>query len=259
MPIIKHTQAEPKFRSAIVLDLGDLRKQADVIHAEAKQRAEAVIRKGADEARRLTEGAAERGFAEGKVAGYEAGYQAGLEQGRTEAREELHGDLLMLLDQWSKALAHLEEDRDQILRQAREDVLRLALAIARRVTVAAAAQAPETIVEQAVKAIALITQPSELRITVNPTDVDRLEQALPQLAERFTASRHASITADSSITSGGCIVAYGKGMIDATIDTQIRRLVNALHPQAEDGDGDTPDSTRAPDDPSPSDAGHGAS
>jgi len=65
MALIKAAQTGDLQREAIVLDLGDLRRQAADLRAAAEATAERIVDEARRQAKALTDGAAERGHAEG--------------------------------------------------------------------------------------------------------------------------------------------------------------------------------------------------
>ncbi len=61
-------------------------------------------------------------------------------------------------------------------------------------------------------------------------DRPMLEEAMPQLTAEFAHLKHIHLVDDASVAPGGCIVVYGQGQIDATIDTQLHRVVEFMLP-----------------------------
>lgn len=234
MTVIKRTQAETHFRSAIVLDLGDLRQQAEAIRAHAKRQAESILTKAAGDAKQIIAGATKKGFEEGKRQGMEEGRAAGEQAAREELRAQLQPQFESLAAQWQEALGRFEEQRDEMIQRARQDVVRLALEIAQRIVRNAAYGAEDAVVDQVEKAVEQLIAPTSLTVRVNPRDVAVLSDAMPALAQRFGVSGHAKIIEDEAVGVGGCIVNCGRGAIDATIEKQLERIVGALSPAPPD-------------------------
>ena len=233
MPVIRKEKADAAFRSAVVLDLGDLRRQADAIKQEARRQAESIINRAAERAKHLTDGAAEKGYREGYEKGLREGLQSGKEEGLKLAQQQAESEINDLLQRWEKTLTDFENQRAGLLRQAREDVLRLALAVAEKVVHAAVELTPEAALQQAEKAIALISEPSELRLRVNPADLQIFREHLPELEKRLRGSEALELQADDDVSPGGCVVAHGKGIIDARIETQLERIISDLLPEGD--------------------------
>jgi flagellar biosynthesis/type III secretory pathway protein FliH len=110
------------------------------------------------------------------------------------------------------------------------DVVRLALEIAQRIVRNAAYRTDDAVVDQVGKAVEQLIAPTSLTVRINPRDASVLSEAMPALARRFGMSGHAEIIEDEMVDVGGCVVNCGRGAIDATIERQLERIVEALSP-----------------------------
>src|SRR5689334_7022331 len=121
MAVIRQSQAQRIAHDAIVLDLGDLTRQADGVRARAKADAEAILSAAAAERQRLVAGARDEGFTrgleEGRKQGTEEGRKTGLDAALTERREAL----TKLEASWGAALEEFTRQREQMLLDARQD------------------------------------------------------------------------------------------------------------------------------------------
>jgi len=171
-----------------------------------------------DNARRegYEEGHAE-GHAEGLAAGHASGYQDGLAQGREEATREL---------QHLKALAATFGDAVTAADEAiSQDVLELALHLARNMVRTAFEVRPELIVpvvREAIDYLPTLQQPALLML--NPEDAVVVQDAIGQELEK-TGWR---IIEDDGIARGGCRVDTASNQIDAQIASRWQRLTQAL-------------------------------
>jgi hypothetical protein len=77
MALIKHSNSRDIARDAVVLDLGDLQRQAALITRAAHDQAAAVLAEARAERERIVAGAAEAG----RAAGFEEGWSRGGAQG----------------------------------------------------------------------------------------------------------------------------------------------------------------------------------
>jgi flagellar biosynthesis/type III secretory pathway protein FliH len=89
---------------------------------------------------------------------------------------------------------------------------------------------PTVIVDQVANALAHVLQTMDVTVRVSPADRPVLEEAMPELLAEFGHLKHVRIVDDPEITPGGCIVSYGQGQIDTTLDTQLTRLVELMLP-----------------------------
>ncbi len=230
MALIRSKQAAALVREAVVLDLGDLARQGEAIKARAVAQADQILKKAQDEAKQATQSAAKRGHDEGLQRGLAEGRKQGLEAGRKQALEERKAELERLQAEWTESLESFVEARKGLLIEARIDVLRLALAIAERVVFRTIELDPTVIEDQMAEAISLLAKRSAVIIRINPGDMVHAQEVLPALVEKMQQCEHATLVADDSLTPGGCILQAGTTTIDATIETQMDRIVAALLP-----------------------------
>jgi flagellar assembly protein FliH len=250
MALIKQTQAERLTSDAIVLDLGDLQRQADQLKEQATQRAAQIIAEARVEAQKLAEGAEQRGFEQGRAAGYEQGLEEGRQTGHQEAMRQTADQLQQLQQAWQNALQDWQSSRNDLMLDAQQNLLSLSLAMARRIVHRLPQVDPQVIADQLLAAIEYVVRPSDIVVRIHPDDRGVVDEALPALMQSVAPITHASIVEDPSIARGGCEVRYGHGRIDATLDQQLDQLVEAFLPE---GDGRyPPDDSPRPSDDEPS-------
>ncbi|MHC4446441.1 MAG: FliH/SctL family protein, partial [Planctomycetota bacterium] len=131
---------------------------------------------------------------------------------------------------WTAALNQWEADRGEMLLAAREDVVRFAVTVARKV-VMRIVKADSTVIEdQLAEALALLSRPSTIVVSVHPNDRPIVEAVLPRVVSRLQQCEQASVRDDETLTPGGCVVATAGGRIDAAIETQLDRIARTLVP-----------------------------
>lgn len=232
MALIKGANSDRLLRDAIVLDMGDLDRQAQRILAEARAEAARIIEQGKAEAQRLIDGADERGYAQGFERGQTEGRQRGEQEGKAEALSQHAAHLQALTTAWTESLAKWEADRQAMLHDAGEDVIRFAFELAKKITHRVVQHDPTIVRDQLAEALRLLGRPTSVEVLVHPDDLALAEQALPELLAEIGRCQHAAVREDASIARGGCVVATIGGRIDATIDTQLERIAEALVPNA---------------------------
>jgi len=227
-------------RDAIVLDLGDLARQGNNVRAAAASEANSILAAARAERARLIDGAYEEGFAKGREAGHREGLASGSREGAAAALAERKAGLLGVEQAWGAALDSFATQRDQMLLEARHDVLRLAVMLGERVTKRQVSIDPgSTAVAQLEAMLALLTRPTRLVVSVCPEDEDLVRAALPAVVSRFPA-QHLELRADPSLGRGSCVARMAGGAsIDASIETQLDRIVAALLPEGRAGGGDS--------------------
>ncbi len=242
MALIKKTTAGSLHKGASVFNLGDLTRESKHVLREAKERAQQIMQQAEQEAATLVASATDRGFAEGKDRGLAQGREEGRKAGRAEAIGEFTPQLADLQVAFTAAFEQWEADRNSMLLAAREDVLRLALAVAEKVTHRIIQTDSTVIGDQLAEALALLVAPRAVTVAVAPQDRALVESMLPELIDKINTCTHAAIRDDPSVTRGGCVISTGAGRIDATIERQIQRIVDTLLPPPVEADpvNDTP-------------------
>jgi flagellar assembly protein FliH len=236
MALIRQSSTGTITRDAVVLDLGDLSRQGEQLKTKARADADRILAEARAERERLLAGAAEEGRAAGHAKGLEQGQREGHEAGRQAALAEMKQRLATLETGWTAALAKFEAERDNMLLEARHDVLRLACVGAELATKRAVRVEPDRVVDQVGAVLALISRPTRLTLSIHPDDRALLEEALPGLTSKYTAATHVEIATADSLDRGSCIARTGTGgEIDASIRTQLERIIESLMPEAAAG------------------------
>jgi len=230
MPVLKHQQAAPKLKDAIVLDLGDVGKQAERMREQARRDAERITKDAEQRAQQLIDGAEAKGHEQGYNAGYEEGLEKGREQGRAEALEQMQAQLQQLSDAWTNAAQQWQQQCDQLEREAQQGVLELAVKVAQKLVHRTVELDETVVVDQVSSALSHVLRPLDVTVRINPDDRPVLEQALPQLEQQFSHLPRIALADDQSLERGGCVLSFGQGQVDASLETQVSRIVRAMLP-----------------------------
>jgi flagellar assembly protein FliH len=212
------------------LNLDDLEALAERIIQGARSRAQELLVQAQEQGEQVRHSAAEAGRKEGYEKGYREGTDRGREEALANAAEQFARDQAQLLEALQGALADFEQQRTQLLAGARDELVRLALAIARRVTKRYAAGDPQVAVENLKEIIERVGQRHLLQIAVHPADAESIRRLAGQLAEASQRWQNVGLTEDAEIEPGGCRVSLPDGRIDASMETQLERIAAALLP-----------------------------
>jgi flagellar biosynthesis/type III secretory pathway protein FliH len=230
MPLLKEHNAGAVAHEAIVLDLGDLRKQAEQLKADARAEAERIVAEARAEAERLTADADQRGYEQGYERGHAEGVQAGRAAGREEAVAATSEQFNDLHRKWSAAIEPWEAGRAEMLDEVRHSLHAFAVLFAEKVAKRTPRVEPVAVVDQVEAALQQISRPADAKVRLHPEDRPLVEEAAPGLLREIENARRIELVEDAAVERGGCIVSYGRGRIDATIDGQLDRIVETLLP-----------------------------
>lgn len=233
MALVRQATARDLTAGAVVLDLGDLRRQGEALMASARRAAEITLREAVAERDRLIDGADNVGYQRGYQRGVAEGTQAGLVRGAQEAVAKQGEALQKLNVAWLEALGRFESAREQMLAEAQKDVVRLACMISERIVRRAIAIDPSLVQDQVAEVLAMVLRPTRLRLHVHPLDKELIELAMPALGSRFESAKHMELVEDDAVERGSCLarLAESGAEIDARLGTQLDRMVEALLPE----------------------------
>lgn len=241
MPVLKQHNNTPAMREAIVLDLGDIGAQAARIRAAAETQASKIISEAQAKSESLADELHDQAEKQGYADGLEKGIAEGREQGRAEALAQSSEQLQQLSAAWSQVANDWEQQRTDMEREARQAVLSFALSAAEKIVHRVIEVDESVVVDQAAQALSLVLSSHNANVCIHPVDRSMLEDALPDLIKELASLEHIELIDDESITPGGCVVAFGQGRVDATIERQLQRLIDLILPEPPEVELDEPD------------------
>jgi len=208
----------------------DIEEQARAILLRARGRAEELIKEGQAQGEIIRTRAALEGMAQGKKAGFEQGSAEGRKSGHESALAEHRAKLTDLVNALSGAAAELSASRNRLEIEAESEVLKLAVAIARRVTHRQASADASVVGDSLANAMKLVVHASDVRIAIHPSSRVTLEDSLPRLKLQWPSLDHVELIEDATISPGGCRIFTRAGEVDANLDGQIDRIAAELVP-----------------------------
>ncbi len=231
MAVLKSQDAIRASKGAIVLDMGDLKRQADILKENARAEAKEMIAVAKQQLEAMSSKAHDDGFEVGKKDGYEAGFAQGLEAGKAQVYAELSGDMQGIEKSWVEAAKSWETYREAIDHQMRASVLEMSLLIAKRVVHRVVEVDETVIIDQLGNALSHVLRPLDVVVKINPADQEIVEHAMPELNTEFKHLKSIALEMDSTVGRGGCEVHFGYGVIDARVNRQLDRLIDAFLPK----------------------------
>jgi len=152
------------------------------------------------------------------------GFDKGFEEGKRQAEKGLANVFRALRE----AVDELSGLREQVLREAEEDLLKLAIMVARKVIQQEIATDRLILAKIVAAAVNSASEREEIVIRLNPED-HRLVAAHKNLyLNGFNDDRLLDLKSDDSVTPGGCIVDTAMGEIDARTDAQLDEIFRRL-------------------------------
>ena len=154
-------------------------------------------------------------------------FESGLREGETAARQKLEGQVQELLRQLAGAVANVVASREEAIRQAEADIVRLSMEIARRIMHRELSVDPSALGGLIRAALEKMAGQQVNRVRVHP-DQESVMRAC--LAETGRGS-DIDVIADPAQPRGGAVFETSRGSLDASVDTQLREIERGLTDQ----------------------------
>lgn len=145
------------------------------------------------------------------------GYQAGMEQ----ASEDLQ--------QIRETFAAFMNAKQEVYEQIAPDILEISVDIAQKIIKKEVSEDPQVLVNNIVDVLkSLSKDENKIALRVNPVQVDVVKQQVPEILTIAGLDARVSVLADEEVSEGGCLVTTSNGVVDATVETQLSVICEAL-------------------------------
>jgi flagellar assembly protein FliH len=231
--IIKAQDAAPQ---SGVLKLADLAAEAQSVILQARHDAARVLADARLKADEVLAAARQKGYDEGFAMGREEGFAQGRHQAQQDVQRRLSEDFQMQAQAARRIVQELQAARDSLLEQARADMVEFAMELADKVVGQIAARDLAPAKAALDKVLVLAQCQAHVTVRVNPAELEGLQSHGRELLDATSSGLSVQWIADASVERGGVKMQTGRGLIDATIRTQLQNIAAALtSPQAPGG------------------------
>lgn len=199
----------------MVVDLLEkARAEARDIIANAREEAEVIKLQASEEAVQSREKAEKEAYAEGL----------------RRAHEEIEADRQLTLQQCEAILEEARQSKLKVFRSSETDMVRLVLAITKKVLATEITTNPGIIINVLREAIKCLDKPENLTVHVNPQDFDTVLELMDseKLTDIGSNDIKLDIKADERVSTGGCLLESDVGSVDAQLETRITSVENAI-------------------------------
>lgn len=162
----------------------------------------------------------------GEAAGHQEGYAAGEAQGLAAAQARIDEQVAALSDEAAKVqtlLGRLEEQFSHLERGVADELLALAVELARQVLRGELTARPEVLLGVVREALAQLPHQHAV-VWLHPQDATLLRS---HLGEQLHHAGH-RLQEDASLERGDCLIEAGGSQLDATVATRWRRVLDNL-------------------------------
>ena len=216
--IIKEEQADKDPEVKIEEDTIDLFNLDDIDFKQRQERRRGDRRRGfrriddrnlisraREEAQNIREAAAKEG------------YQDGLSQAKDDM-EEVRSSLTAFLGAKQAVFDYIAPD-----------ILEISVDIAKKIIKKELQQDPSIIIDNIIEILkGLSKEETKITLRVNPSQVSLLKTEIPDAVKNVGLDAKVIIVPDETIMEGGCMVTTTNGVIDATIETQLAVISEAM-------------------------------
>jgi flagellar assembly protein FliH len=208
----------------VAFNFEDFREQSESYLTQVRRQAEAVVAEAQQAAAKIRETA----LREAKESGRKEGLQDAGKQIETQATrladQKIQEQMQSTLPAVAAIAQALQQERDRWLTRWEESAFRLAIAIAEKLVRRELTIRPENSKAMISETLRLAAGHPQLRIHLNPDDVNHLGERTEDVVRSLTGCGDAVIVPDATITSGGCRIETQHGEIDARLETMLSRI-----------------------------------
>jgi len=154
----------------------------------------------------------------------EEAYARGRQEGLAMAEERLESTIQSL----TQAMEDISRLRQSLAQSGPQDMLRLVMAVAEQVIRRQVEVDPNVLLDIIKNALQASVRADSYRIRINPADLETVTKQKPLFLASISGLKNLSIETDPSISPGGCRVDSELGDVDATIESQLDNIRQAL-------------------------------
>jgi flagellar assembly protein FliH len=223
----------------------EARDSADAIIAEARRNAADETGRAADEAQRIREdadaeaakliaeanqkaaeleGSAQAAFEKGRAEAVDTGLKEGREAGYAEGKAEAD----RLIERLQTMLERARSRREEILAETEQQIVDLALIMARKVIKIISETQKEVVTANVTEALRKVKGKGDIIIRVNLADLKLATEHINSFIQKMEGAKGIQVAEDSSVDPGGCIIETDFGEIDARISSQLAELESRI-------------------------------
>ena len=186
----------------------DADDQAQVILAEARQKATELETEIKGRVTQTEREAYEKGFAEGHARGYDEG----------------KAEVARLVESLHTIITKAIEKRNEIIEEAETQIINLVLLIVKKVIKVISENQKNVVINNVVQALRKLKSRGDVVIRVNLADLELTSEHVKDFMKMVENVKSITVLEDSSVDRGGCIIETDFGQIDARISSQLHEI-----------------------------------
>ncbi len=158
----------------------------------------------------------------------EEAFQEGFRTGEAAGLERALRELDPSRQAAEKAASQLSTLREELNSQNQENILALAMAVAKKVMEGEIQAKPGYVAEMVEKALSHFPLDQKIRVRLNPSDLKLFTGKTGENAPVESGGREVRWTPDDSVAQGGCIVEGPEHVVDGRLDSALERIYRTV-------------------------------
>lgn len=205
--------------------LDGAREEARQIMVKSNQMAESILKEAREEAERIKKEAA----IDGCQSGYEDGFKEGVDRAVEEHGKVMEAQLEEFRQDMEKALADVDEAKEQCLRIYRKELLDCAVAVAEKVIHISLKSSGEVIKRMIIAETEKLRKTAWVKIYMEKADYEMMMEADSDVVSELSRlSDNIKFIVMDKENSGNCIIEMPEEIIDISVDTQLENIKEIL-------------------------------
>jgi flagellar assembly protein FliH len=151
-------------------------------------------------------------------------HAAGVKEGEAAGKAKAAAEMQPVMERLARSIEEIAKFRPRLRREAEQDLIRLAMAIARRIIRRELAIDPEALHGLILGALEKLQGQEICRVRVHPSHVAAVTACLKQIA----AASPVEVIPDASREVGTVIFETDRGNLDASVESQLREIERGL-------------------------------
>jgi len=236
MPVIKSNGdgAAPAVGKMAALNIANFTEQAQRIVTDARAQADQIIAAARQEAEQIRREAHAAGHAEGHAQGVMDGQADGAERAFAEASQTFTAQTEQLQAMLRETIDEVAAARDQLLLDARGELLEFALQIAEKITHTQARGDIAAAKGNLAGALHMANCAAKIQVKVCPGQMDHLREYAAGFMEEMGMNSLVTFVPDPDLAAGDVVLQTRNGEVDGRIATQFDDIVRLLTGREED-------------------------
>jgi flagellar assembly protein FliH len=165
-----------------------------------------------------------QGFQQGRQQGYAEGHQQGYAEGLAAAQAASAQEV----GRMARIAASVLQDHATFFRAAENQVLDLAVQLARKVIEREVENVPDLAVSVIRAALEEMDARTSVRVRVSPEDAELLRRKWDEVVPPIIGAQRAELVVDPRVQPGGAIIETTQGQVDAQLESKLAQLTGSL-------------------------------